>query len=248
MRAIGDQALNIRFGAPQSREVELVRALRELRHSGEPVGCQRRDPDLEVQVRHELRQALSLPHLGAERAALRVVEVSLAVLIGHYRTIESPDMLEEVAYLVRRRGQRHGQNLRGAALGLGAFLRIVVDKDKAVEPQVQLFRQRYQILRLGFPIDAPGGEMPEPERHFGIALKRFDHVGLVVLAGHREEHACLALSQHELLQLASPRIECDAGGSVFAADAAPQRVVAVQRDRFVGTPRQRMRAPHQRRA
>src|SRR5260370_41607664 len=74
-----------------------------------------------------------------------------------------------------------------------------MQEDETLKAQVELLRQCAEIVRLRFPIDAPRDEMTDLERHFRISLERFKHIGLVVLAGDGEQHAGVALSQHELL-------------------------------------------------
>ena len=75
--------------------------------------------------------------------------------------------------------------------------------------------------------------MIEAQRHLRVHAEGLVHVLRVVLAGQAQQHARLALRQHELLQRAARRIEHDALRAVLAADAAPQRFVAIERDHLV---------------
>src|SRR5215510_7581396 len=106
MRAAGEQAPEVGFGAPQACKVKLVRTLGELRDPEKPVGRKRTYFDFEVQVRHELLQIRCALHLGAELATLRVVGVAVPVFIGYHRMIEGPDVIEKMTCLLN--GQRNG--------------------------------------------------------------------------------------------------------------------------------------------
>ena len=51
-------------------------------------------------------------------------------------------------------GKRQGQDFRRARPDLGAFDGAVVQEDEAVEPEIQLLRQRPQVGGLGLPVYA----------------------------------------------------------------------------------------------
>ncbi len=139
-----------------------------------------------------------------------------------------------------RAGQRQGQNSGCGVLRLEAFLGIVVDEDEAFEPEVEFGCERGKVGAFRIPIDAAGGEILEAQGKFGMGAEGFGDVFFVVLAAEREQHAFGAARGHEFLQGAARGIERDAGRAVFAADAAPKGVVAIERDDFVGRVRERV--------
>ena len=51
-------------------------------------------------------------------------------------------------------GQLEGEDIRAVCLYFGDLNRIIVNKDKAIEAKLKLFRQRLDILRFRFPVDA----------------------------------------------------------------------------------------------
>ena len=77
------------------------------------------------------------------------------------------------------------------------------------------------------------------QHHAVVALEHLPDIGLVVLAGDRQQDALPAPLQQQLLEVAERRAgkflaDGDAVETVFTDDAAPQRIVAVQHDAFLG--------------
>ena len=54
----------------------------------------------------------------------------------------------------------------------------------------------------------------------------------IILTAQGEQHAFAPALRHELLKRAARRIEHHAFGTILAADAGPQGIVAIERDRF----------------
>ena len=98
----------------------------------------------------------------------------------------------------------------------------------------QFLGERGQVGALGLPVDAAGREILEPQRHLRMGAEGLEDVLFVVLAAERQQHAGAAAAGHELLQRAPRRIHHHALRPVFAADAAPEGVVAIEGDHFKG--------------
>ena len=111
--------------------------------------------------------------------------------------------------------------------------RVVVHEDHAVEPDVELGRQLADIARFVAPVDAPRGEIITPQHQFRVALPHLEHVGLVVLAAHGQDHPRAGQFADALLEeeVGIARIvaaDADALGALFAQHTAPQRIVEVE--------------------
>ena len=65
---------------------------------------------------------------------------------------------------------RHG-NHRQALADARPFDRIVIDKDQAVEPDVQARGNRLEVFRLIVPIRQEGGDIRPAKDHFGMIAK-----------------------------------------------------------------------------
>ena len=74
--------------------------------------------------------------------------------------------------------------------------------------------------------------MLRAQRHFRMRGERCEYIALVILTGQAQQHAGVALLHHELLQRTAWRIEHDALGTILAADALPQCIVAIERRHF----------------
>ena len=139
-------------------------------------------------------------------------------------------MTQEFRDLGGRVGQRERERLGRAGLRLRHFLGVVVHQNDAVEPKIKFVGERGQVRAFGLPIDALRREILQRSGISGMRLKRSRDVLFVVLAAEREQHALVPARAHELLQGAARRIEHHALGPILAADAGPQRVVAIERD------------------
>ena len=122
---------------------------------------------------------------------------------------------------------------------LCALDRVVVEEHEAIEPDVELLRDLAEVLALGAPVDARGGEVLQLDQHLGMIRERIVHDGSVVLAADREEDAPITKAEGRSLELLEGLAgvvvaEVDAGRAVVADDAAPQRVVEVEHEALRG--------------
>ena len=134
--------------AAGGREVELVGPLRELRDAGHLVGRRLGDRDAKIQAREEFLDGRRLSLEAGTLGLLLVHRRPLPVFRRHAEAVECPDVLEETPDVAVDR-QAEGQDLRAAGPDLGALDRVVIEEDEAVQSEVQLLRQRADILRLG---------------------------------------------------------------------------------------------------
>ena len=114
-----------------------------------------------------------------------------------------------------------------------AFVVAVVDEDERVQAELELMRQRDQVVRLGQPIHPAGGEMLVAQQLVRMLTQHLIDIGGVVLAAHRQDQAALLEIQDAALEFevgvaGIVRADGDAVDAVFADDAAPQGVVRVQ--------------------
>src|ERR1039457_1679914 len=68
---------------------------------------------------------------------------------------------------------------------------------------------------------------PGRERHLGRRGECGGHLLFIILAAQGAQHALTAALRHELLERAARRVEHDAFGTVLAANAGPQGIVAI---------------------
>ena len=76
--------------------------------------------------------------------------------------------------------------------------------------------------------------MVPAQRHLRTGLEGFPNIGLVVLAAEAGEHSGFDLPDHEPLKFEMPRRQFDPGRAIFADDALPKSIVAIERDNLVG--------------
>ena len=226
----GGEALDLGFGPPDRRRVELIRALSQLRDTREMLGLGRKDPHVELQAGEELgERRRSLAQLLAF-FVLAVIVGPARILRGRSLAIEEPEMAEELGQLAGVAGELNDEGLRAPRPHFGALHGVVVEQDDAVHADVQLLRQRAKVVGLRVPVDPSGDEMLPLEEHAGMPVQHPEHVVLLILAAEGQEHSGRALRERELLKDAPPRIDDDARGSVLADDPRPERLVAVEHE------------------
>ena len=158
-----------------------------------------------------------------------------AVLIGHGIDAEIAvyQLLEERHELVRFVGEIGHRDLGQHLLDQFTLGGIVVDKDHAVQTDIQFGGQLSQVGRLVVPVDAQGAEVLALEHHRRVFVPCLLHVGFIVLAAHRQDHAC----RRELRQGFLPHVvglagivpaQRDAIDAVLAQDPTPQGIVQIQ--------------------
>ena len=83
----------------------------------------------------------------------------------------------------------------------GPFDRIVVDEHQRVQADVERLGDLAQVVGLGVPIGANGGEVLPLEQHLGMRVERVEHGLLVVLARHGQQEAALAQAEQGRLKV-----------------------------------------------
>jgi hypothetical protein len=115
------------------------------------------------------------------------------VLIGQRRDIELPQMVEELPRPLRFLRPFERQHFGAPGAHLRALDRVIVDKQEAVEPQVQLAGKRPEISRLVLPVDGGGSNVFAFQQEVGARLEDPPDVRFLVLA--READECSGLRQ-----------------------------------------------------
>ena len=166
---------------------------------------------------------------SASRAGTLPVEVgALRILLSPFEPVERPDAREETRDLGRGSGQGQSDDLGTTCTDLRAFEWVVVDKNEGVHADLELSRQRAEVLGLGLPVDPPGREVLAPQQHVGVSFEHGKYVFFGVLAAKAEQHAVTALGERELLQSYARWVDDHTERPVLADDSAPQCLVAVQ--------------------
>ena len=137
-------------------------------------------------------------------------------------------------------GQRERQHLGRCLLDLRALLGVVVDEDEAVEAESEFLGKLREVLGLGIPVQRHATKCRKLQRHLRMRRERLEHVlSLFLLAMVSSMPASRCSSMHSC-SARRGGIEDNAFGSILAADALPQRVVAIERDDLERRPEQRM--------
>ncbi len=153
--------------------------------------------------------------------------------------IENPKVLQKAAQRGEILRELNANHTRGVGLDLGAFDGVIINENKTVQAEIQLLREGAKILRLGRPIESTGCKVGSFERHLVKPKDFFDIFG-VIFAAEAKEHACSQLGTHEFLERATRLVDLDARRTIFAANSAPERLVAIQDDDFSRRPLERM--------
>jgi hypothetical protein len=143
--------------------------------------------------------------------------------------VERPHLIEADGHLQR-------EHVRAIAADLGAFHRVVVEKNEAVQAQLEVPRQRPQVARFALPVDAPRRQVLAPQYHGGVLVEHVEHILLAVLAAQAEQHPAFHLLDQELLEPAMGGRHVHPQRTVFPAHAVPQRIVAINCDHLVQRP------------
>ena len=228
--------LQFRLGQPPRGEIQLIRLVQQLRGAREVRGVEFLDRDLDVQT---LEPFVERAGLAFEVRALPIRDVALGargILRAEHRRVEAAQA--EQGALVEHRVLRP---LRHEHLGQGlaharALNGIVVEEHDGLQAEVQLRRQLDEVRGLVLPVDAPAGEVLDPELHLGMPPDGFERDGLLVLADDAEHEAAAreslerALEIREGLPHAVVTAELQVLPAHVADDAAPQRVIEVHDD------------------
>ena len=77
---------------------------------------------------------------------------SLFVLVRDLHLVEGPDMIEKPLIIFRILRQLEGKHFRTPSHDFRAFDGVVIDKDKAVQPQLEFLGERLDVSRFGLPV------------------------------------------------------------------------------------------------
>ena len=191
-QALLGEALDFRRGAAYAGGIHLVGALRELRDAVHLRGLHGCDRDFELERREEIFEAGRGAGGAGALGALGVHFAAAAIFIGDARAVEGPDVREEGGNLRGARGQQQGQHLGSAGLHFLNFLGIVVDVDKRIEAEFQLFGERCEIGGLGIPVDALRHEIAGRERHVRMSAEGGGHILFIILTAQGEQQPVAA--------------------------------------------------------
>ena len=114
--------------------------------------------------------------------------------------IEHPEVLQELRNECRIFRQLQAEDFRTIGLNLSAFHWIVVDKDKAIQTDLQFGGQGPEVFRFGTPINSAGHEMFGSQWHFGPALEYVANIFFVILAAKAKQLAGVVLPAEEFLE------------------------------------------------
>ncbi len=128
--------------------------------------------------------------------------------------------------------QINHSNFRKRGANLLALKRIVVEESERIDTNVQFLSDLTEILCLVGPIDAHRREVFCAHQHARMLLQRFHGIVEIVLAAYRQQNSFARQIEQGTVQglIGGARIfgaDFDAGHSVFADHAAPQRVVEI---------------------
>ena len=118
-----------------------------------------------------------------------------------------------------------------------------------LKTDVELPRNLRQGFGLRPPMDLQAGKVLACEHHVRVLCEHLVHVGDVILAGDREEHAAAGEAQQLLLECAIRAAgifaaQSDAVRAVFAQDPPPQRVVEIDDHALLGQASNGATVPH----
>ena len=132
--------LNLGLSAAHAREIKLIGTLSELRDTRQLRLRGLGEADLKIQSREKLvnRECLRLEIRPFDLLFIHCRP--LPVFRGYLQAIECPDMTKKLGDLFLR-WQLQRQNLRATRPDLGTLERIVVDKNEAIQPEVQFLRK-----------------------------------------------------------------------------------------------------------
>jgi hypothetical protein len=191
----------------------------------------------EINVQLQTLQKVSQTRgMRQQVVTLRVLPIEFgatAIFLGNFEAIEHPAMLEEPRDKIWFRRQIQNQDFRAIGFDFGTFDRVVIDENETIESKLELLGKGFQIFGFRLPVKALCGEVFLAQRHIQTALKYFQDVALVILAAQAQQHSCSMLRAHEFLQLPAYFVQPDTLRAVFATNARPESVVAIQRDDLV---------------
>ncbi len=148
-------------------------------------------------------------------------------------------MIGERGQLCRIGGHPHGYRCRAPGTHLRALYRVVVEEHHAVKTQLKAAGDTAQVVWLGVPVDAMGGQVRPLQGHRRMGREDFTYIGLFVLAEQAQQATRVTLRHQCALQRRVGRLDPDAVDAIFRDHSRPQGVVAIHGDHL-------HRGPHQR--
>ena len=216
--------------------------------AGELGGGNWGDGDLQVQPGEEILEG---GNGGAESFPLQVLLVELGafgILLSASIAIERPGMRQELGNAIGLAGEFQGEHLRTVGLNFGAFDRVVVDEDEAVETQVQFSGEGFQVLGFGLPVNFGGDDPIARQGHIGTAIEHRPDIRFHVFAAQTQQHPGIGAVHHKFLQCPILGIDGNSLGAILAANPFPQGIVAIENHHFVGGALQGVDFPGDRRS
>ena len=135
----------------------------------------------------------------------------------------------------------HGDH-RQALADARPFDRVVIDKDQAIDTDVEAGRDGLKVFRFIIPISQEGGDIGATKEHFGMLVKyRFGGLCVVLGADGQNNPAILellgiALQGQMCFASCAPLSDNDALQPVVTDHAAPQGVVKIEDKAFLRQP------------
>ncbi|MNW49426.1 hypothetical protein D3C74_268440 [compost metagenome] len=115
---------------------------------------------------------------------------------------------------------------------LRAFEWIVIDKNEAVQAQIQILCHLLQVFRFSSPIDRPVNKMLLFEQHVGMLIKNRPDIRFIIFAANGQKLPLLRPFQHPALQKLVMSFNLNSERPVLSANTPPQCMIAIQRNHF----------------
>ncbi len=224
------QRPHLAFVTTDGREVELVRAHRQLRGAREVGLDQGLDLHDEVEAGEEIAEAPGALTKALAAQFLAVHLRPLPVLRRAALDVELPCVGEQPLRgngVVRPLQREH---LGAAGAHLAALDVVVVEEHEAIEPEIEGGGELADVLRLAAPVDHRRDDVLSLEAHVGPRVEHAPDVLLHVLRAEADDHPVAPEFGERVLQQEVFFVELDALGPNLTDNAAPQRVVAVDDD------------------
>src|SRR5262249_11732854 len=225
-------------GAPNRGQIELVRLVDELRDAAEILGSRA----IQLHAQLQRLQEFLLAHLRAQSVTVELGAHGVgahAIFAADVQAVEKGEALQRRDDLRRILRQEQADDVRLSLSHVLDFHGAVVDEHEGVDADIQSLRDQRDTLRFWPPVNLPRRNMRAIKDHSPVLIEHLPNVGLVVLAGQREQHALLPPVQEELLKVAVRYAgelvsQLNSVQAVFPHNSAPQRVVAIEHHAFLG--------------
>ncbi len=222
------------LGVAPGGEIELVRLVDQLSDAAPAAGVERLGRKAHLQGGEIIADVTDAgPHLGALGVA-GVGGGARPIVGGEGDGLEvagGGQQAREPRGIVGKLGDRH---YRQGRAGGGALGGIVVQEHEGVQADVQRLGDRFQIARLVAPVGLEYGDVGELQSHLRMAGESAARHGVVVLGGHRQDHAAALQIERQVLD-GEERLTARAAlaqgqvlHAVIADHPAPQGIVEIE--------------------